>query len=116
MGCSCNHGPSTGEAVLASLNVILVKVIHLEELMATAAEQITALTARVDTLGTLVVDIAADFAAFKAAMEAERENLTAAGQAALDAANVATDNVATSLGNLDVAVGDADHSDPEPTP
>lgn len=118
--CSCNHDPST-EAILASLNLILVKTIHLEELMATAAEQIAALTTRVEAQGVLLVDVAADFEAFKTAMEAERENLTAAGQAALDAANVALDGVATSLTNLDIAIGDADGSDvppppPEPTP
>lgn len=84
--------------------------------MATAAEQIALLTARVDTLGALVTDVAADFAAFKDAMEAERENLTPTGQAALDSANASLDNLATGLSNLDVAVGDADNSDVPPPP
>lgn len=74
----------------------------LEALMATAAEQITALSAKVD-------DIAADFAALVAALAAERENLTEAGQAALDAATAKLDA-------LDVAVGDADGSDTPPPP
>lgn len=65
--------------------------------MAAAADQITALSAKVD-------DIAADFIALRDAMLAERENLTAAGQAALDAANAKLDA-------LDTEVGDADGSD-----
>lgn len=114
--CGC-HQPAPPDAYLA-LVFVLTK---LDAYLATTAEQISLLTTRVEAQGTLLTDIAADFAAFKTAMEAERENLTAAGQAALDAANVALDNVATGLTNLDVAVGDADDSDtppppPEPTP
>jgi hypothetical protein len=75
---------------------------QLEANVATAAEQITALSAKVD-------DIAADFIALRDAMLAERENLTEAGQAALDAANAKLDA-------LDAEVGDADGSDGEPTP
>lgn len=70
---------------------------HLEALMATAAEQITTLSAKVD-------DIHADFTALVTALAAERENLTEAGQAALDAATA-------KLTALDEAVGDADGSD-----
>lgn len=83
--------------------------------MANAAEQIDALTARVDTQGALLTDIAADFAAFKTAMEAERENLTPNGQAAVDRANASLDSVGQRLADLDVAVGDADGSE-VPTP
>jgi hypothetical protein len=110
--CGC-HQPAPPDAY-AALVLVLTKLDALEALMATAAEQIALLTTRVEALGTLLNDVAADFAAFKAAMEAERENLTPTGQAALDAANAALDNVTTGLTNLDVAVGDADHSDDTP--
>jgi hypothetical protein len=92
--CGCTPDP------LNVLVLILTKIDTLEALMATAAEQITALSAKVD-------DIAADFAALVAALAAERENLTPAGQEALDAATAKLDA-------LDVAVGDADGSDTPP--
>ena len=82
--------------------------------MATAAEQITALSSKVDALAATTADIHADFTAFKEAMEAERENLSAAGQAALDEANTKLDTAQAALGDLDVAVGDADGSDNPP--
>jgi hypothetical protein len=44
-------------------------------------------------------------------MEADRENLSDAGQAALDAANAKADSLRQQLTDLDVAVGDADGSD-----
>lgn len=81
------------------------------ELMATAAEQITALGTKIETLSGVTGDIAADFAAFRAAMEAGRENLSPTGQAALDDANAKADTAAAKLADLDVAVGDADGSD-----
>jgi hypothetical protein len=87
--------------VVLDLTPVLTRLDALEELMATAAEQITALSTKVD-------DIAADFAALRDAMLVERENLTTAGQAALDAANAKLDA-------LDTEVGDADGSD-TPTP
>jgi uncharacterized coiled-coil protein SlyX len=93
-------GPTTVYINTIDLEPITTRLDALEALMATAAEQITALSAKVD-------DIAADFAAFAAAMTAERENLTEAGQAALDAATAKLDA-------LDVAVGDADGSDTPP--
>lgn len=79
--------------------------------MAKASEQINELSTKVDGLSTVTSDIAADFGAFKAAMEAERENLTEDGQAALDAANAKLGDLQSRLGELDVAVGDADGSD-----
>lgn len=82
--------------------------------MTTAAEQITALTTKVDGIGTVLTDVQADFAALVAAMNAERENLTEAGQVALDAANAAADTAASKASALDVAVGDADGSDVPP--
>lgn len=115
MGCSCCQ-PEPEGTVFQGLFLILSKLNTLETIVATAAEQITALTARVEAQGVVLNDVAADFAAFKTAMEAERENLTPAGQAALDAANAALDGVAASLGALDAAVGDADGSDTPPEP
>lgn len=91
---------------------------RLERLMATAAEQINALTVKVDGITAVTTDIAADFAAFKSAIETERENLTPAGQAALDTANEKLDAARQRLNDLDTEVGDADGSDTpaEPTP
>lgn len=65
--------------------------------MTTQTEAFNALSARVD-------DIQADFTALVAIVTAERENLTAAGQAAFDALTAKVDT-------LDAAVGDADGSD-----
>jgi hypothetical protein len=90
----------TPDPAFAAFTLILTKLERLEHLMATAAEQIDALSAKID-------DIAADFTALVAAMNAERENLTPTGQAALDAANTKADA-------LDAAVGDADGSDTPP--
>lgn len=73
--------------------------------MATAAEQIDLLSAKID-------DIAGDFRAFADAINTERENLTPAGQAALDAANAKLDA-------FDVEVGEHDGQPtppPEPEP
>lgn len=102
MGHCCTPEPDPNYAAFV---LILSRFDALEALMATAAEQINALSAKVD-------DIAADFIALRDAMLVERENLTEAGQAALDAANAKVDA-------LDVEVGDADGSDapaPEPEP
>lgn len=96
---------------LGAIERIEQKIDNLGGLMATAAEQINALSSKVDALAATTADIHADFTAFKDAMEAERENLTTAGQAALDQANAKLDTAQTSLGDLDVAVGDADGSD-----
>lgn len=82
------------------LSAIHTRLDRLETLMETAAAQIEAMSARVD-------DIHADFTALVAALNAERENLTEAGQAALDAATA-------KLTALDEAVGDADGSDTPP--
>lgn len=90
------------------------KLDRLEQLMATAAEQINALTGKIDGLTAVATDIAADFAALIAAMNADRENLSETGQAALDAANARADAAAAKLAELDAAVGDADGSDTPP--
>jgi hypothetical protein len=81
---------------------------RMEQLMATAAEQISALDAKVTALGTVVTDIKGDFDALLEAMNAERENLTEAGQAALDLANENVDARAAQLADLDTAVGEHD--------
>jgi len=101
--CGCNQPvviPIDLTPVMTMLGTVLERITTLEVLMATAAEQIDALSAKVD-------DIAADFTALVAALAAERENLTAAGQAALDSA-------VAKVAALDVAVGDADGSDTPP--
>lgn len=87
---------------------------HLEAMMATQAEALTELGNRFDNLGGVVGDIASDFAAFRQAMEAERETLSDAGQAALDEANAKADATTQKLADLDVSVGDADGSDTPP--
>jgi hypothetical protein len=88
----------------ATLRRIIREEIHtLEELMATEAELITALTVKVD-------DLIADVRAALAALEADRDNLGPAGQAALDVLTAKIDA-------FDAEVGDADGSDtPVPTP
>jgi uncharacterized coiled-coil protein SlyX len=77
------------------------RINHLEELMATAKEQLDSLSTRFD-------DFTADVRAALGTLTAERENLTADGQAALDALNA-------KLEAADAEVGDADGSD-TPTP
>jgi hypothetical protein len=79
--------------------------------MAKASQQIDELSTKIDNLGTVVTDVHSDFEALRAVMEAERENLTESGQAALDAANAKAEDLRSRLSNLDVAVGDADGSD-----
>lgn len=69
---------------------------RMEALMATEAEQINALTAKVD-------DLVADVRAALAALVAERDNLGPDGQAALDA-------LVSKVDAFDAEVGDADGS------
>lgn len=106
-------------SAFAAIGRIESKIDTLGALMATAAEQINTLSTKVDGLSAVVADVHADFTALLNAMNAERENLTADGQAALDAANAKLDATAQQLADLDVAVGDGDGSDTppvEPTP
>lgn len=84
---------------------------RLEIAMAKASDQINELSGKLDELGAVVTDVHSDFEALRAVMTAERENLTDAGQAALDAANDKAAVLAERLSSLDVAVGDADGSD-----
>lgn len=75
---------------------------RMEQLMATEAEQITAVTAKVD-------DLVADVRALVAALEADpNTTLGDEGQAALDA-------LAAKVDAFDAEVGDADGSDVPPT-
>jgi uncharacterized coiled-coil protein SlyX len=90
------------------------RIPHLEAAMATAAEQINTLSTKVDGISAVVADVHADYSALVAAMQADRENLSASGQAALDAANAKLDDASAKLADLDVAVGDADGSDTPP--
>lgn len=77
---------------------------RMETAMATEAEQITALHAKVD-------DVIADVRAALAILEADRDNLGVEGQAALD-------TLTAKVEAFDAEIGDADGSDvpPEPTP
>lgn len=80
------------------LSAVFARLDQLEDrIMTTQAEAFVALAARID-------DIKADFAALLEQLAAERENLTEAGQAALDALSAKVDA-------FDAEVGDADGSD-----
>ena len=80
----------------------------------TEPRRLLAPSTKVDGLSAVTADVAADFNAFKTAMEAERDNLSDEGQAALDAANAKLDAARAQLNDLDVAVGDADGSEVPP--
>lgn len=80
--------------------IIREEIHHLEEQMATEAEQIAALDAK-------VTDLIADVRAALAALEADRDNLGPDGQAALDSLTAKVDA-------FDAEVGDADGSDTPP--
>lgn len=120
MGC-CHCDAPAPVVVTVDLTPVLARLDSLEAFVATAAEQIDALSVKIDAQGALVTDIKNDFDALLVAMAAERENLTEAGQAALDAATGKLEVNAAKLADLDVAVGDNDGSDapppaPEPAP
>jgi len=70
---------------------------RLEFMMATAREQLDNLSAKVD-------DLVSDVRAAREALEADRENLSEDGQAALD-------TLAAKVDAFDAEVGDADGSD-----
>ncbi len=76
------------------------RITNLEELMATAKQQLEDLSARFD-------DFTADVRAALATLTAERENLSADAQTALDTLNA-------KLEAADTEVGDADGSDVPP--
>lgn len=73
---------------------------RMEQMMASEAEQITALNAKVD-------DLIADVRAAVELLQAERDNFGEPGQAAFDA-------LAAKLEAFDAEVGDADGSDTPP--
>ena len=109
----CQCCPDTNINIqFPGLAEIAAQLIRMENKMATAAEQIQALDAKVTAQGVLIADIKADFDALLAAMNAERENLTPAGQAAIDTANANLDARAAQLADLDVAVGEHDGNNP----
>jgi hypothetical protein len=101
----CRH------CVPCSLERIEAATERMERLMATQAEEISNLSSRVDGLSGIVGDIAADFKAFRDAVEADRQNLSAEGKEALDKANTSLDNLGARISELDVEVGDGDGSD-----
>lgn len=76
---------------------ILNRLDALEAVMATEAEQLNALSAKVD-------DLISDVRAALATLAAERDNLGPDGQAAIDSLNAKVDA-------FDAEVGDADGSD-----
>lgn len=79
--------------------------------MGKQSEEIGKLSDKFDNLSGVVTTIHSDFEALRAAMQADRENLSADGQAALDAANAKADALSRQLQDLDVEVGSAGNSD-----
>jgi hypothetical protein len=93
------NGPTANEI----RQIMAEQLLPLKELTMNEAEAIGALDVK-------VTDLIADVRAALAALEADRDNLGAAGQAALDALTAKVDA-------FDAEVGDADGSDnPPPTP
>jgi uncharacterized coiled-coil protein SlyX len=87
---------------LPELAGIAVQLTRMENTMATEAEQLTALSTKVD-------DLVADVRAALAALAADRDSLGPDGQAALDSLTAKVDA-------FDAEVGDADGSDTPPQP
>lgn len=111
-----NSGPTFADVKTYARNRLRLafgtdRIPYLEAQMATAAQQIQQLGTKVEGVGNVAADILADFRTFRDAMIADRENPTAAGQAAIDRANANLDAAVAKLTDLDVAVGDADGSD-----
>jgi len=84
----------------AILDPLMTRLDDMEIHMATEAEQLTALSAKVD-------DLISDVRAALAALAADRDNLGPDGQAALDTLTAKVDA-------FDAEVGDADGSDTPP--
>lgn len=101
MPCTC--GDTTNINInVPGLDEVLAHINRLEQAMATAAEQLTALSAKVD-------DLAADVRAALEILRADREKLSDAGQAAFDELEAKVDA-------FDAEIGDADNSDAPPPP
>lgn len=118
MACTCCQ-PAPVDNSLQALLLILTRLDALEATVATAAEQITILNDKLAAQATVITDVAADVAALLeavAVLQAERENLTPTGQAALDQAMASADAVTAALQTLDTQVGDQDGSDTPPPP
>ena len=88
--------------ITQDLGPVTAQLTRMEHSMATEAEQITALEAKVD-------DVIADVRAALAILVAERADLSPEGQAALDA-------LTAKVEAFDAEVGDADGSDTPPVP
>lgn len=95
----CQHHCAP-DATLAAFTLILNTLTRMEAHMANEAEQIEAVSAKLD-------DVIADVRAALAILTAERDNLGAEGQAALDTLTAKVDA-------FDAEVGDADGSDTPP--
>lgn len=110
--CMCLSDAERLLGALAKLDQVLhlvesthFRITQLEATVATAAEQLTTLSGKVD-------DLVSDVRAALDILRADRENLTEAGQAAFDELDAKVDA-------FDTEIGDADRSDvpdPEPTP
>ncbi len=95
---TCNCGDTTNINIhVPGLDTVLAQLTRLENAMATAAEQLTALSAKVD-------DLASDVRAALDILRADRENLSEEGQAAFDELSAKVDA-------FDAEIGDADGSD-----
>jgi hypothetical protein len=86
--------------------------------MATTADRITELSGRFDSLSTNASDMFADFVAFRDRLQADlaqaiadRNIPTAEVEASLAAFDAKIEEHRARLGELDVAIGDADGSD-----
>lgn len=95
--CQC-HCDTNG--TLAAFTIILNTLTRMEEAMATEAEQLTELSAKVD-------DLIADVRAALEALTADVANFSPEGQAAFDA-------LTAKVAAFDAEVGDADGSDTPP--
>lgn len=99
MPCPHCTQPTIGD-VLAAAHLALASTTRLETVMATATEQLTALSTKVD-------DLVSDVRAALDILRADRENLTTEAQTALD-------GLVAKVDAFDAEVGDADGSDTPP--
>jgi uncharacterized coiled-coil protein SlyX len=96
----CGCGQLQPIVVTVDLTAVLARLDQLEATMANEAEQLNALSAKID-------DVISDVRAALAILTAERDNLGTEGQVALDALTAKVDA-------FDAEVGDADGSDVPP--
>ena len=95
-------GPIAPVTLGVDLSAITTRLDRMEELMASEAEQLTALTGRLD-------DLVADVRALVEAVRTDKANFSDEGQAAFDTLDA-------KLAAFDTEIGDADGSDTPPAP